>query len=363
MTMPPAAPSQCFAASNSREGFKNYYGEIFTDTRIDRLHIIKGGPGTGKSHFMKVVARHARERGYAVTEFYCSSDPASLDGIILTRKDTPTVGLLDGTAPHLREPVLPGAKDEIINLGAFWNPKALTGKRDTIASLSEKKSTAYARAYACLRAAGEMDALADSLMESCVDAHRLTALAARLLRSQPTGNRFEAIPALRRAISMTGKYTLHSFESAAATLILPEGGYGLGFRLTKALLTLSEARRHRVLVSYDPLCPEKIDGLLYPDTGLCILVGDAAPAEDTPARTVSLRRYANPEVLRAVRSELRHAMTLRETLTDTALRHLAGAAAYHFELEKIYAAAMDFRAKEEFTERFCGEVLEGASGR
>jgi hypothetical protein len=358
MTTPSAIPRQCFAASNSREGFRNYYGEIFTDSRVDRLYIIKGGPGTGKSHFMKVVARRARALGYAVTEFYCSSDPTSLDGIILTRENSPTIGLLDGTAPHLREPVLPGARDEIINLGAFWNPKALTGKRDAIAALGEKKSTAYTRAYACLRAAGEMDSLADSLLDHCVDTHRLNALAARLLRHQSTGEGFEAIPALRRAISMTGKHTLHSFESAASALILPEGGYGLGFKLTKALLTLSEARRHRVYVSYDPLCPEKIDGLLYPDTGLCILVGDAISAEDIPARAVSLRRYADPEALRSVRGELRHAITLRDTLTDTALRHLTNAATHHFELETLYAAAMDFRAKEEFTERFCGEALE-----
>lgn len=356
-------PRQCFAASNSREGFKNYYGNIFTDTRIDRLYIIKGGPGTGKSHFMKVVARRAREQGYAVTEYYCSSDPSSLDGVILSRVDSPTVGLLDGTAPHVREPVLPGARDEIVNLGGFWNPKALTGKRDTIAALGEKKSAAYARAYSCLRAAGEMDILVDSVMEDCVSTDRLTALASRLLRHQPTGERFEAVPALRRAISMTGKHTLRSYESAASTLILPEGSYGLGFRLTKALLTLSEARGHRVFVSYDPLCPEKADGLLYPDTGLCILVGDAVPSEETPTRTVSLRRYTDSEALRSARGELRHAVTLRDTLTDTALRHLAAAATYHFELETLYSAAMDFRAKEDFTERFCGEVLEEASGR
>ena len=69
LTPNPPIPRQCFAASNSCEGFKNYYGDIFTDTRVDRLYIIKGGPGTGKSHFMRVVARRARERGYIVTEF------------------------------------------------------------------------------------------------------------------------------------------------------------------------------------------------------------------------------------------------------------------------------------------------------
>ena len=131
----------------------------------------------------------------------------------------------------------------------------------------------------------------------------------------------------------------------------------MGYRLTAALLKLSESRRHRVFVSYDPLCPRKIDGLFYPDTGLCVLIGDASPAEETNTRALPLRRYYEPEKLRTIRGELRQAINLRETLTDTALRHLADAAAYHFELETIYAAAMDFRAKEAFTERFCEDVF------
>ncbi len=352
-----AYPRQCFAAANTREGFRSYYGAVFSDNRIDRLYIIKGGPGTGKSHFMKVIARHAREQSYTVTECFCSSDPNSLDGIILSRAGSPTVGLLDGTAPHVCEPTLPGAREELIDLGRFWNAEALGGQRDAIASLGQNKSTAYARAYACLRAAGEMDTLADSLMEPCTDVRRLSALAARLLQREPSGESFEAVPALRRAISMTGRHTLYSYEAAAKTLILPDNGYGIGFQLMRSLLTVSEARRHRVFVSYDPLCPQKPDGLLYPETGLCILTEEATPTEGLPARTLSLRRYTDPRALREVRGELRRTVALRETLTDTALRHLASAASYHFELETIYAAAMDFQAKEAFTERFCRELL------
>ena len=36
-----------FAASNSSEGFVNYYDACFgSDSRVDRLYVIKGGPGT-----------------------------------------------------------------------------------------------------------------------------------------------------------------------------------------------------------------------------------------------------------------------------------------------------------------------------
>ena len=355
----PLLPRACFAASNSCLGFKNYYGEIFTDTRMDRLYIIKGGPGTGKSHFMRIVARTARTAGYAVTECYCSSDPASLDGLLLTRDGFPTLGFLDGTAPHTREPVIPGASDELINLGAFWNAKALAREKDTIRTLGQAKSAAYARAYAYLRAAGEADAVADSLTEPCVQSDRLKALAERILRGVPSGETFAPLPTLRRALGMTGWATLPAFEEAAegGTLLIPEDHYGTGYRLTRLLYTLSETRRHRLWVSFDPVFPHKIDGLFYPDTGLCVLVGDVTPPEQGITRAIHLRRYACAESLRPLRSDLRRAARLRDDLLSAALHSLSEAATFHFEMERIYAAAMDFGAKEKFTQAFCADLF------
>ncbi len=361
MTEPQAR--RYFAASNSCGGFRNYYGDIFTESRADRLYIIKGGPGTGKSHFMKVVARRARGQGYRVTEYACSSDPASLDGILLEKEGCPTLGMLDGTAPHVREPVLPGAQDEIINLGVFWNAGHLAGQSGTIRSLGLEKSASYSRAYAYLAACGEVDRVAESRMAGCVRDEKLNALAKRILRHEPCGERFTVIPALRRAVSMTGRACLHTFErecaAAGGTLLNVEDYYGLGYRLTAALLAISKEKRQTVLVSYHPIYSHKIDGLYYPTTGLCVLVGHAELSEEMPIRTISLRRYADPEALRSVRGELRHAHTLRDRLTESALHELSAAADFHFELEKIYAAAMDFKAKEAFTESFCDTLFEG----
>ena len=360
-------PHASFAASNSSQGFRNYYGEIFSEPRIDRLYIIKGGPGTGKSHFMKAVAHSARLHGYDVEEFFCSSDPLSLDGIRLSKAGSPTVGLLDGTAPHVREPSLPGARDEIVNLGEFWNSARLAGERARIRRLANGKSAAYENAYAYLRAVGEAERVGASLMEGCIEKARLSALARRILRSQPDGDGFEATPALRSALGMSGHATLHAYEHACAkaggSLVILENyllrGHGsVGAYLTRLLWELSREKRLRLFVSYDPVHPSMIDGLYYPDTGLCILLGRAEPEEGTPTRAISLRRYVTPETLRPLRGRLRHAAVLSSVLTEAATACLADAAGYHFELESIYAAAMDFAAKEAFTERFCQTLFE-----
>ena len=347
-----------FAASNSSRGFCNYYGECFSETRVDHLYVIKGGPGTGKSHFMRVVARYARERGYAVIEYACSSDPSSLDGVLLSCAGKPTVGLLDGTAPHVYEPTSPGVREEIVNLGAFWNSTRLAGERGTIRALSAQKTDAYARAYACLRAAGEMDRVADSLITPTVKEDRLVAMARRILRRVTPAGHFDASPALRSAWGMTGRVTHHTYEQDAESLLILDTAYGLGYRLTSHLLRLSGERGDRVLVSYHPAYPDKVDGLLYPDGGVCVLVGDAEPPEDGRlVRTASLRRYTDADALRQARGEIRHALAVRNTLEEDALRSLAHAGKYHFELERIYAAAMDFSAKEAFTEQFCQRFI------
>ncbi len=347
-----------FASSNASTGFCNYYADCFSEPRCDRLYILKGGPGTGKSHFLRTVARRARTAGYAVTAYDCSSDPASLDGILLRRQGSPTIGLLDGTAPHLCEPVTPGVREEIINLGGFWNADALAAAGDTVRHLSEGKASAYARAYDYLAAAGRLNAVARALVTPAVRADRLHALARRLLRREPSGDTLDATPALRRAVGMGGRVTRHTFEELAEDLITVRDVYGLGARLTAAMWALSRERGHTLLVSYDPVYPDEIDGLYYPNSGLCLLVGDAEPREGCPTRALSLRRYADPAMLKAVRTEVRHALALRTQLEESAIRALGGAASYHFALEEIYAAAMDFRQKEIFTDAFCERLFQ-----
>ena len=350
-------PRRCFAASNSCEGFKNYYGRVFTEENAERLYVVKGGPGTGKSHFMRMVARRAREAGYTVTEYLCSSDPSSLDGLLLFKEGAPTVGILDGTPPHAYEPTLPGVREEILNLGEFWDSRKLVGRREDITLLGEQKAAAYANAYAALSAAGRMDGIADALTNPGVFRDRLKTLATRLLKEQPKEDGFAQIPALRRGVSMKGKHTLHSFEAAARRLLISDEVYGMGYRLTEAMLELSRTCGHRVLVSYHPVYPHKVDGLFYPTTGLCVLVGEGIPQEGIPTRSLSLRRYADAEAMRSLRGELRRTLALREELVNTALRHLDSAATYHFELEKIYASAMDFSAKEVFASHFCDRLF------
>ena len=89
-------PIRIFLGANSGGGFYSLYGQLL-NARFDDLLIIKGGPGCGKSSFMRTVAEKFTEKEYKVIYVNCSGDPDSLDGVLLPEL---RVGLVDGTAPH-----------------------------------------------------------------------------------------------------------------------------------------------------------------------------------------------------------------------------------------------------------------------
>ena len=71
-----------FLGANSCQGFYSLYKE-FCSAEGDFLHLIKAGPGGGKSGFMRKIAKAAEDRGLEVEYLICSGDPDSLDGIYI----------------------------------------------------------------------------------------------------------------------------------------------------------------------------------------------------------------------------------------------------------------------------------------
>lgn len=363
-----------FAAANTERGFFNGFPALFGGGRIaDRLFVVKGGPGTGKSRFMRDAADYAAAHGWRAVFLYCSSDPASLDGVILHASGRPTLALIDGTPPHAWELSRPGVREELIDLGTFWDADALRRSADTIDRLAQEKAAAYRRVYAYLEACGQADDVCGSLAEPLADGEVLRARAERLIRSslrgarQPdTGAKYADLspggtplpPLFRKAFGMTGLSRLDTIDRAADRVLCVGDRFGLGSRFVRLLYESSVRQGLTVTVTRSPLHPDRMDGILWHDTGLCVL--DDTPAgcaQGCQARVMDLRRCADRESLRGLRAELREAASLRDSLLDAALRRFGDVRRAHFALETVYSAAMDFVAKERFTEAFCSRTF------
>lgn len=123
---------QLLSGKKGKKGVRNYYRFFGASTPdgtvhyIDNLtetlsarYFIKGRAGTGKSTFLKRVAREANEKGFDTEMYYCGFDKNSLDMVIVPELD---FCVFDSTPPHEMFPQ--SERDKILD---FYEESGLFG--------------------------------------------------------------------------------------------------------------------------------------------------------------------------------------------------------------------------------------------
>lgn len=136
-----------FLGSNSANGFHSLYDQFCPPEGNNFLWVIKGGPGCGKSSFMRKIGRAAEEKGYNVEYVLCSGDPDSLDGVYIPQLG---LGYVDGTAPHVLDVPYPGAHGSYLDLGQFYDIERLKDRKTEITDIHKTYKGIYERAYKIL---------------------------------------------------------------------------------------------------------------------------------------------------------------------------------------------------------------------
>lgn len=340
-----------FAAANTERGFVSWFDHIFDPDRFDRVYIIKGGSGTGKSTLMKRAAARAEAKGAVCEGYLCSSDPASLDGVIIDLGDR-RIAMLDGTAPHTVDPKLPGAVDEIVNLGKYWCADILSAQRGRISALARKKAAFYKEAYADFRTAGTLlHSLTDEagrmfLREKAAATVRRMLTARMKERGVHIGGGETRIRVLS-ALSCGGEVTLHAFDDCDTVWRVTDMAAGAP-HLFDTVLTVARELSLSADVSPTPLIPEYTEAIRFPELSLAIV----SDTERTDARNLNMARFIDRE-LYAVSDRQRRRAVIRAVgeMKQSGLSKLAQVKRLHGELEAVYIRAMDFTLLEEAAER------------
>ena len=136
-----------FLGANTGGGFVSVYDEFCPPECGVFLWVLKGGPGCGKSSFMKAIGRAAEDAGLDVEYVLCSGDPDSVDGVYVPAWQ---IAYVDGTAPHVREVPFPAASGAYLDLGQFYRCEELVPKLPELMRLTERYRAHYARPRRCM---------------------------------------------------------------------------------------------------------------------------------------------------------------------------------------------------------------------
>lgn len=335
--------TEYFLGANSRHGFYSLYDSFFDPEGGDFLWVIKGGPGCGKSSFMKKIAAAMSDAGYDTELIRCSGDPDSLDGLYIPAL---RVGYVDGTSPHVVEAVYPGAASLYLDLGACYDASALEKKLSGISELNRRYKGLYAEAYGLIASSSQLFPGADPSIWGEAARQRLEkracGAASRLFRNA------DARGSVKRcflgALTCRGRvFESSTVKKLCSRVYLVDNGLGMADSYLRFIYEKSVSAGCGVILAPDPVAPERLQALLFPDIGTGFIASDAG-FDGAPSRCVHIDALADKAAVAAGRAERKKRLKLSLDAELLAVEKLSEAKRLHDELEKIYNPCVDFPA-------------------
>lgn len=349
-----------FPGGNTSKGFYSFYRYILGQEEARRVICIKGGPGTGKSSLMKKLASHFNEKGYDIELHHCSSDNNSLDGVVIKGLN---VAILDGTAPHVVDPINPGAVDEILNMGECWNEEGFKRFRKNIIDINKEVGKTFRRAYRFIAAAKAVHDDWSNYNNEALNNGKLNKLMEELKEKIFTtpivGNSTER-HLFATAFTPNGIITfVDTILNGYEKVYVLNGGPGTG--KTDVLEYLSKEALKRgfaIELFHDPLVPERLEHLFIPQLSTAIVTSNEINQKQFEGNQVYMDNLLNSNVVSKNREEIKFDSELFYELLGKGLKLIASAKVLHDHMETYYVPNMDFDKINEVTR----EVIEKLEG-
>ena len=344
-----------FAGSNTANGSFNFFNYIIP-RNVKKIFCMKGGPGVGKSSLMKKIAREFIENGYDVELHHCPSDPSSLDAIVIKKIG---IVLLDATAPHIVDPKDPGAVDEIINLGDYWNVEPLEKNKDEIIECSKSISESFQRAYKYLKAAEPIYYDIEYRYKNCMDFGKINLLTEEFIEKIFKDIKSSGKLNIERHLFATGitpvghvDYT-HSILSEAKKVYYLKGDIGTGRTtfLTKVYNKAIE-KGMEVEVYHYPLIKEKLETVFIRDIGIGITTSNVFQNSET----IDLEQYIDKDTFLKYEDEIFIDKKIFEEMINYGISNLNKAKSKHDVIEAYYIPNMKFEEIDKFKDELLDRI-------
>jgi len=360
-----------FPGGNTSQGFFSYYNYII-EPEANHIFMIKGGPGVGKSSLMRFIGETMLEKGYDVEYHNCSSDNGSLDGVCIPQIG---VALLDGTAPHVVDPKNPGAVDEILHLGDFWNEDLLRKNKEAILTTNRKVGRFFQMAYFSLKEAKAIQDEWESYITPAINFAQVNEVTT-LINDEIFGGvtpdfRAQAKSRHLFATAITPDGPMNYLDTVLQDidkLYVIKGEPGSG----KATLIGKIADQAGTLglfteVYHCSFVPQNVDIIVIPQLSTAVANLSSPISFDpnclpklTSFKEINLSAFISENVLTQYAEEIAGCQTRFEAAFNRAVNFLSRAKAEHDIMESYYVPAMDFAAINVKRDEILARVLKYA---
>ena len=344
-----------FLASNSCEGFISYFDTSYNPDNGWKAYIIKGGPGTGKSTFMKRVAKACLNRGYKPHICPCSSDPDSLDVVVIPEIKTV---IMDGTAPHTVDPKYAGAVENILNFGEFWDNDKLNEKQSEIIAVTNNNKVLHKTASIYLLTAGNL--FKDNFWgeQKAINEVKIKDYTLKLCKKHIKGKGKKAEEGIRflSAVSPKGvaSYPETIFKYTDSPIVIKDIYGAVSQEILKEIRTFALNKGYRVLSFKNPFLPQYLEHIVIPELEFAVVTENNYIHFNCDSRRVHFERFLHKEKLNIKR--LKYNKKAANELLDSAVDTLKLAKKVHDDLEEFYIDSIDYKKLDDFADKFIEKI-------
>ena len=335
-----------FLSANTPAGFISNFNMIYKLDSSWKCYILKGVPGCGKSTAFKKIAQEASKKYSYIEKVHCSCDPESLDGVIIY--DAHKL-YIDGTLPHMIEPLYPGTNHIVVSLYDGINKEYLWSKKEEIRSLVKQKKSLSENCQRLLSSTGEFYSDTYITAESFTDIPKVQAQSRRIIKQELKDNRSCFGTEYERFFSVITKDGISLFENTISALadkvFLLQDDYGLFSHIM-----LSEIKTTCLYKGYDVIscrcCAtpwKKYEHLFIPELRIAFVSSNKFHSLDLiPYRIINSRRYIDNDKVREKKKRLQFNKSSTEQILSKSIDTMGEIYFCHNKLETIYRKGVDF---------------------
>lgn len=350
-----------FLGTNTPVGFYSLFNELYNPYDNWNMYIIKGGPGTGKSSLMKKIAVAAEKREYNVERIPCSSDPLSLDGVIIPELK---IAIADGTSPHVIDPVFPGVCEHIIDLGQYWNVKKLKSNNLKIKKTTMTNSDFHKQCIKYLKAAAvienELELITDKFFKKD-KADRFIARFCENNLSSTDNNKGICKKRFLSAVTPIGIVVQYDslFNLCDNIITISDNNSSISNYILEHINKYAEEKKIDRILCMCPMNPEKrIEHIIFPDLKLGLFTSNMYhPMIKKNNKTVRSERFIDESTASEYKNKISFLNKARLELVGESVKSLENAKAAHDVLESYYIAAMDFSGVSSMADKLIKNIF------
>ena len=336
-----------FLGANTPIGFVSRYDQLSKNEKLKKIYVIKGGAGTGKSSMMKRIGDDSYKNGDFVERIHCSSDPDSLDAVIVEEKG---FAVLDGTPPHPMEPKYPGAFETLVNLYPSWDEERLEENAEKIKQHVKEYTEYHKKACAYLSAVASLLNENRKVADLCTDYKKIERYVNNLTRREfakvTEENSRENVRFFSAVTPKGVKIYNITIETLCDKVYLIEDDIGAASQyLLKAIRAKALDKKLDIISGYCVTSPyEKLEHIIIPQLRIGFLTSNKFHKikVNITEKRVKVSRFTDLKKLNERKQYISFNKKASVSLLNEAIRSMQNAKKHHDLLEECYIPCVDF---------------------